>query len=227
MRARTRAIAVSAGGALVIAPLTGVAAVALATPSEEAPVTPDAAVVAELQANLAEGIADSSNVVVASGDADTLFDSAEVDVKEDPKPVPVTTTPSRSTSSSSSGASPVSKSSAVVAAISGSAVIAEASKYVGTPYVSGGSSPSTGFDCSGFTSYVYGQLGISLPRSSGAYYSVGTRVSNPQPGDIIVSPGHVGIYAGPNLQIDAPRPGKTVQFRSIWQTNPIFVRVTG
>ncbi|WP_234989265.1 C40 family peptidase [Demequina sp. NBRC 110052] len=226
MRARTRAIAVSAGGALVIAPLTGVAAVALATPSEEAPVTPDAAVVAELQANLAEGIADSSNVVVASGDADTLFDSAEVDVKADPEPVATTTR--RSTSSSSSGgASPVSNSSAVVAAISGSAVIAEAAKYVGTPYVSGGSSPETGFDCSGFTSYVYGQLGISLPRSSGAYYSVGVRVSDPQPGDIIVSPGHVGIYAGPNLQIDAPRPGKTVQFRSIWQSNPIFVRVTG
>ena len=53
MRARTRAIAVSAGGALVIAPLTGIAAVALATPSEEAPVTPDAAVVAELQARTA------------------------------------------------------------------------------------------------------------------------------------------------------------------------------
>lgn len=227
MRARTRAIAVSAGGALVIAPLTGIAAVALATPSEEAPVTPDAAVVAELQANLAEGIADSSNVVVASGDADSLFDSAEVDVEADPEPV-VTPTRRSTSSSSSSGASPVSNSSAVVAAISGSAVIAEAAKYVGYPYVSGGQSPADGgFDCSGFTSWVYGQLGISLPRSSGAYYGVGTRVSDPQPGDIIVSPGHVGIYAGPNLQIDSPRPGKTIQFRSIWQTNPVYVRVTG
>jgi hypothetical protein len=37
----------------------------------------------------------------------------------------------------------------------------------------------------------------------------------------------VGIYAGPNLQIDAPRPGKTIQFRPIWQSNPIYVRVTG
>lgn len=95
---------------------------------------------------------------------------------------------------------------------------------MGTPYVSGGSSPS-GFDCSGFVSYVYGQFGISLPRSSGAYYNVGTRVSSPQPGDIIVTPGHVGLYAGPNLQIDAPRPGKTLQFRPIWQSNPTYVRV--
>ena len=78
-------------------------------------------------------------------------------------------------------------------------------------------------------SYVYAQLGISLPRSSGAYYSVGVQVSRADalPGDIIVSPGHVGIYAGENMQIDAPRPGKTVQFRSIWQTNPTFVRVIG
>ena len=90
----------------------------------------------------------------------------------------------------------------------------------------GGNTPD-GFDCSGFVSYVYAQLGISLPRSSGAYYNVGVRVTDPQPGDIIVSPGHVGIYAGPNLQIDAPRPGKTIQFRAIWQTNPIYVRVTG
>ncbi|GMA35091.1 hypothetical protein [Demequina litorisediminis] len=55
---------------------------------------------------------------------------------------------------------------------------------------------------------------------------MGTVVSDPQPGDIIVTPGHVGIYAGPNLQIDAPRPGKTIQFRAIWQSNPTYVRVT-
>jgi len=66
-----------------------------------------------------------------------------------------------------------------------------------------------------------------LPHSSSSYYNIGTRVSSPLPGDIIVSPGHVGIYAGPNLQIDAPLSGKTIQFRGIWQTNPIYVRVTG
>ncbi|WP_062203704.1 C40 family peptidase [Demequina salsinemoris] len=248
-RARARAIAVSAGGALVVAPLTGVAAVALMTPTEESPTTPDANVVAEVNSNLAQDIADASTVVIAEGDADYDFQEPSIDVSQDPEPEPepVQTTSgttvsnststtgtsssgtsSSSTSSSSSSSSGSTKSSsAVKAAISGSAVIAEASKYVGTPYVSGGSSPSTGFDCSGFVSYVYGQLGISLPHQSGAYYSVGTRVSSPQPGDIIVSPGHVAIYAGPNLQIDAPRPGKSVQFRSIWQSNPVYVRVTG
>ncbi len=206
---------------------------ALVTPEEEAPATPDAEAVAEVNANLAQDIADSSTVVVASDDAEFDFAEPEIEVSEDPEPVVVqqqqtTTNSNTNTGTSSSGsATKVAQSSSVKAAIAGSAVIAEAAKYVGTPYRSGGSSPSTGFDCSGFVSYVYGQLGISLPHQSGAYYSVGTRVSSPQPGDIIVSPGHVAIYAGPNLQIDAPTYGKTVQFRSIWQSNPVYVRVTG
>ncbi len=92
--------------------------------------------------------------------------------------------------------------------------------------MSGGSSPS-GFDCSGFVSYVYAKFGVSLPRSSSAYWGVGVTVSSPQPGDIIVSSGHVSIYAGPNLQIDSPRPGKTIQFRPIWQSNPTYKRIVG
>ncbi|WP_250448236.1 C40 family peptidase, partial [Actinotalea sp. C106] len=117
---------------------------------------------------------------------------------------------------------------AVPAAVSGNAVLEVAARYVGVPYVSGGTSPS-GFDCSGFTSYVYAQLGITLPRTSGEQRNAGYVVSRAeaQPGDLIFSPGHIGIYAGGDQQIDAPRPGKTIQFRGIWQSNPTFVRVTG
>ena len=113
------------------------------------------------------------------------------------------------------------------ASVAGSAVLQIAAQYVGIPYRSGGADPS-GFDCSGFTQYVYAQLGISLPRSSSAYRSIGTVVSraDAQPGDIIWSPGHVGIYAGDNMQIDSPRPGKTIQFRAIWQSSPVFIRVS-
>ncbi|WNM24969.1 C40 family peptidase [Demequina capsici] len=224
-RARARAIAVSAGGALVIVPLAGVAAMALVTPGEQTATTPDAAVVAEVNASLAQDIAEASTVVVASGNAAYDFQEPSIEVSADPKPVTVKKTTTTTTSGSS--ARTVANSNAVAAAISGSAIVAEAAKYVGTPYRSGGSSPSTGFDCSGFVSYVYAQFGISLPHYSGAYYSIGTRVSSPQPGDIIVTPGHVAIYAGPNLQIDAPVAGKTVQFRSIWQTNPVYIRITG
>lgn len=111
------------------------------------------------------------------------------------------------------------------AAVSGS-IIDIASRYVGVPYVYGGTTPK-GFDCSGFTSYVFAQVGINLPRSSGAQRNVGTVISraDAKPGDLIWSPGHIAIYAGGNKQIDAPRPGKTVQFRSIWQSNPTFIRV--
>lgn len=244
MRARTRAVAATAGAALVVVPLTGAAAAALVsqdlTSNAVDPESLAVGTVDELSAiEAGDAAAADLAAVTASEDADFDVVVPDIDVKEDPPPAPAPAAAPRpeapaapaapaASSSESSGtkARPVAKSASVAAAVSGSAIIAEAAKYVGTPYVSGGSSPR-GFDCSGFVSYVYGQFGISLPRSSGAYWNVGTRVSSPKPGDIIVTPGHVGLYAGPNLQIDAPVPGKTLQFRAIWQSNPTFVRVTG
>lgn len=108
----------------------------------------------------------------------------------------------------------------------GSAVVEVASGLVGVPYVYGGTTPS-GFDCSGFTSYVYAQVGITIPRTSTAQRDAGTVVprDQAQPGDLIWSPGHIAIYAGDNLQVDAPVPGKTVQIREIWQSAPLFIRI--
>lgn len=216
MRARTRAMAVSTGAALIVVPLSGAAAVAI---TGGAPATPNAEAVAQQGAELAQQVEQIGAPVSANSDASFSIAVPDLDVTKNP-----VVTVTRTTTSSS--ARPVANSASVSQAIAGSAIIAEAAKYVGTPYVSGGTSPS-GFDCSGFVSYVYAQFGISLPRTSGAYYNVGTRVSSPQPGDIIVTPGHLGLYAGPNLQIDAPRSGKTIQFRAIWQTNPVYIRVTG
>jgi len=110
--------------------------------------------------------------------------------------------------------------------VAGNAVLEVAARYIGTPYVYGGSTPA-GFDCSGFVSYVYAQLGVSLPRTDTAIKAAGTVISraDAQPGDLIWSPGHISIYAGGNDQIDSPRPGKTVQFRSIWQSAPVFIRI--
>lgn len=102
---------------------------------------------------------------------------------------------------------------------SGNNIVAYAKKYMGYKYVSGGSSPSTGFDCSGFTSYVYKQCGISISRSSSTQASNGTAVSksNLQPGDLVIfnnrantSIGHVGIYIGGNTFIHAGNSGTGV-----------------
>ncbi len=94
-----------------------------------------------------------------------------------------------------------------------------AAQYVGYSYVSGGSSPATGFDCSGFTSYVFAQVGISLPRTAAAQQAYATPVSNPQPGDLVFwgyPAYHVGIYAGNGMVYDAGNPSVGVTYRSVF-----------
>lgn len=94
--------------------------------------------------------------------------------------------------------------------VSGSSVVAFANQFVGGPYVWGGNSLTNGCDCSGFVHLVYANFGISVPRYSGAFASVGQEVSynNMQPGDIIVYEpkagiGHVAIYAGNGCIVEA------------------------
>lgn len=81
----------------------------------------------------------------------------------------------------------------------GEAVVAEASKYIGNPYVWGGSSLTNGTDCSGFTMRIFEKFGINLPHSSSAQRSYGSEVpslSEAKAGDLICYSGHVGIYDG-------------------------------
>lgn len=89
--------------------------------------------------------------------------------------------------------------------VSGSSVVSYAMQFVGNPYVWGGNSLTNGVDCSGFVHEVYAHFGISTPRYSHAFKSVGQAVSfdNIQPGDVVVYPGHVAIYAGGGVIVEA------------------------
>jgi peptidoglycan DL-endopeptidase CwlO len=119
------------------------------------------------------------------------------------------------------------------ATASESAVVAEAQKYLGVPYVWGGTDPSKGLDCSGFTQLVYGNLGIDLPRVSSQQATAGRAVASlaeARPGDLVffdyssARPGidHVGIYIGNGQMIAAPQPGESVKVQPVG--NPTVIR---
>ncbi len=97
-------------------------------------------------------------------------------------------------------------------------VVAIALQYLGTPYVWGASGPGA-FDCSGFTAYVYAQVGVYLPHNAAAQYAYGVPVSRDQlePGDLVFFDqlGHVGLYIGNNEFVQAPQTGDVVKITSM------------
>jgi cell wall-associated NlpC family hydrolase len=115
-------------------------------------------------------------------------------------------------------------------AVRDNGVVSTAMRYLGVPYQWGGASPSTGFDCSGLVTYVFGKLGVSLPHyAASQYYSPGAVWVSPkrlQPGDLVFftgsdgtrkEPGHVGIYVADGYFIDAPHTGSFVRIDSLSQ----------
>lgn len=114
---------------------------------------------------------------------------------------------------------------------SGDAVVAEARKYLGVPYVWGGTDPATGLDCSGLVQHVYANLGYDVPRVSQDQATAGRPVAGlaqAQPGDILAfgSPvHHVGIYLGDNQMIEAPRPGLDVRVGPVYETPTAIRRI--
>jgi peptidoglycan DL-endopeptidase CwlO len=117
----------------------------------------------------------------------------------------------------------------------GQQAAAVAMRYLGVPYVYGGSSPS-GFDCSGLVAYAYGQVGVSLPHYTGALWGAGPHVSRDQlaVGDLVFFDGlgHVGIYVGGGSFVHAPHTGDVVKVSSLsdsWYASTYVgaVRITG
>jgi hypothetical protein len=146
-------------------------------------------------------------------------------------------TPTTSASDGTAFASALSDASAVSSDAStsdtsaGQAVVTEAKKYLGVPYVWGGTDPTKGLDCSGLVQLVYKKFGIDLPRVSYEQAKAGTPVASldqAKPGDILAfgSPvHHVAIYIGDHKMVEAPRPGKDVRVSDVYETPTAIRRV--
>jgi cell wall-associated NlpC family hydrolase len=135
---------------------------------------------------------------------------------------------SRTTSRSaiSPTTTPASAQTALVVAPSSSGVLGVAASLAGIYYVYGGET-TAGFDCSGYTQYVFAKVGISLPRTAEQQRQAVRTVTDPRPGDLVFfgSPAyHVGIYAGNGMMWDSPETGSAIALRAIWSSNPTYGR---
>lgn len=118
------------------------------------------------------------------------------------------------------------------ASLAGADVLATADNYKGVRYSWGGSSPR-GFDCSGYTQYVFKQLGVSIPRVAQAQSNFSEHISRSEvkPGDLVFFHSkngyvyHVGIYAGDGKIWHSPRPGQSVRLENIWTSAVYYGRV--
>lgn len=155
-----------------------------------------------------------NNTTSRDGETNSREDTTNVTTKKDEETATKkeeTTTTTKNTEDTASK-----KEETTSSKVTGADIVAYAKKYLGYKYVYGGSSPSTGFDCSGFTYYVYKHFGYTLSRASVSQATNGKGVakSDLQPGDLIFYKntsltriGHVGIYIGDNKMIHASEPG--------------------
>lgn len=109
-----------------------------------------------------------------------------------------------------------------------SGVLAYAQQYTGITYRWGGTSPATGFDCSGYTQFVFAKIGVELPRTAEAQRQFATPVSDPRPGDLVFwgAPAwHMAIYAGDGMIYDSGRTGYSTQKRQMFPGVTSYGRV--
>ena len=105
-----------------------------------------------------------------------------------------------------------------------------AQQFLGVPYLWGGESPA-GFDCSGLVQYVYGQLGVDLPRTAAEQARAGQPVAglaDARPGDLLAfgdPVDHIGIYAGNGLMVVAPKTGDVVKVQAVYDQPTAIRRV--
>jgi cell wall-associated NlpC family hydrolase len=188
---------------------------------------------AGVSASTESGSAQSALAVTAAPTATVSFERPVVKTTAAPKPAPVRAQSTASESRTASGVRAASTAAAPEAAVapeaaadkqaetvssaSASGVAALAYTGIGRPYVWGGTTPN-GWDCSGFTQWVYAQAGISIPRVNA--WTAMTPTSAPQPGDLVMQNGgaHVGIYVGNGMMVSALNPSQGTLLHSVAAT---------
>jgi cell wall-associated NlpC family hydrolase len=188
---------------------------------------------AGVSASTESGSAQSALAVTAAPTATVSFERPVVKTIAAPKPAPVRAQSTASESRTASGVRAASTAAAPEAAVapeaaadkqaetvssaSASGVAALAYTGIGRPYVWGGTTPN-GWDCSGFTQWVYAQAGISIPRVNA--WTAMTPTSAPQPGDLVMQNGgaHVGIYVGNGMMVSALNPSQGTLLHSVAAT---------
>ncbi|MEV0893268.1 NlpC/P60 family protein [Promicromonospora sp. MEB111] len=175
---------------------------------------------------LAKDVATAPAVQVAN-DARLNIESKAVKVtpapEPEPEPVVETTTEQVTATTAAAEAEPATPDYASDGSI-GAQAVSIAMQYIGIAYAYGGSSPATGFDCSGLVKYVYAQLGVELPHSSSSMVATGYQVSSPIPGDIVWTQGHVSLYAGGGMVVEAANYGSPVRYTEQWQDYAVYIR---
>ena len=209
--------------------ISGAMVASLALPATAAPVTTNVKVAAPIAQAAAVAIPVAAQAPLAPETFGNIGFTGVV--KPKPKPVKPKISPrtiaavSRSMTRSAIS-TPTQKAPATSQAPAASGVLGIAASLAGIYYIYGGTT-TAGFDCSGYTQYVFGKAGISLPRTAEDQRQAVTAVSNPQPGDLVFfgSPAyHVGIYAGNGTMWDSPHTGAAIAKRAIWSSTATFGR---
>ncbi|MDO5726851.1 MAG: NlpC/P60 family protein [Bowdeniella nasicola] len=225
------AIAASSGLTLTLA-ATAAGAVTAPTPEVDARAQVQST---DISAQAKAALQPEASITVADDVKWTAGNAGTIETEKAPEPVvvaaPTRTAPapaSRGGARQAPAPAPAPRTAPPASSDFGQRVVSIAMQYVGTPYVFGGASPG-GFDCSGFTQYVYAQVGVQLPRTTGGQRNAGYVVpaSQARPGDLIWWPGHVGIYLGNGQHIAARNPSTPLTAGPIYRGGATFIRLGG